>query len=97
MHRSFLICRSLICLIQPRKIWQRFREIPDWIDASSRQRGVSPTDIINELEEMRGKAGQKKGLNALSKAIKELRIQHELESKSQVQTESESVSPAFHP
>ena len=40
-------------LIQARKNWQRFREIPEWIDGQIKSRGISVTDAIQELEETR--------------------------------------------
>ena len=82
---------------QPRKTWQRFREIPDWIDSSSKERGVAPLVVVDELEAMQGKGSQKKGLNSLSKDVKELRIQHELARKSILsQAESVSTVPCDH-
>jgi len=32
------------------KTWERFREIPEWIDKQSISRGVSPSSLIQELE-----------------------------------------------
>lgn len=40
-------------LIQARKNWQRFREIPEWIDSQIKCRGISVADAIQELEETR--------------------------------------------
>ncbi|KAJ7679310.1 hypothetical protein DFH06DRAFT_974792 [Mycena polygramma] len=44
-------------LIQQRlkKAWERFREIPEWIDQQSTARRVAPDVIIAELEEMRAR------------------------------------------
>lgn len=63
------------------KSWQRFREIPEWIDSQSSDRQVPPSIIIQELEPLRGD----KGLNALQKEVKKLRETAKLaRSKSQV-------------
>jgi hypothetical protein len=56
-----------------RKAWERFREIPEWIDAKSKAQGVSPDAIIQELEQMRGKGSGRKGVNALGRMVCELR------------------------
>ncbi|KAJ7462509.1 hypothetical protein FB451DRAFT_1404301 [Mycena latifolia] len=42
------------------KVWQRFREIPEWIDTYSSARDVSPDVIITELEAMRELARRRK-------------------------------------
>ncbi|KDQ24125.1 hypothetical protein PLEOSDRAFT_1079281 [Pleurotus ostreatus PC15] len=55
------------------KSWQRFREIPEYIDSQSRLRRVSPDVIINELEQMREDGKSKKGLNALMLKLVEIR------------------------
>ena len=44
-------------------------------------------EVINELEEMRGSGRNKKGLNALSIVVKEMRIKRKLESMIPVQTQ----------
>ncbi|KAF5336960.1 hypothetical protein D9611_002923 [Ephemerocybe angulata] len=50
-----------------RKKWQRFREIPDWVVAQSRERGVTPQVVIEELEATR--VEKKVGLNGLHKIV----------------------------
>ncbi|KIM35282.1 hypothetical protein M413DRAFT_32634 [Hebeloma cylindrosporum] len=83
----------------PRKIWQRLREIPDWIDASSKEQGVPPTVVIDELERMRGSGRNKKGLNALSNIVKEMRIKHKISAQAQLppSTSSPPDQPSFQP
>ncbi|TFK72355.1 hypothetical protein BDN72DRAFT_894862 [Pluteus cervinus] len=56
-----------------RKVWQRFREIPEWIESEAASRNTSPQTIINELEEMRKK--ENGGMNRFMKHIKDLRCQ----------------------
>ncbi|KAJ7463292.1 hypothetical protein FB451DRAFT_464369 [Mycena latifolia] len=54
------------------KVWQRFREIPEWIDTHSSARDVSPDVIITELEAMRVDAsigGELRGLNWLQQEL----------------------------
>lgn len=58
---------------QQKKAWERFREIPEWIDGQSDFRGVAPGTIIEELERMRGEGDRRKGLNALMKDVQKLR------------------------
>ncbi|KAH9939892.1 hypothetical protein B0H21DRAFT_812429 [Amylocystis lapponica] len=36
-----------------RKAWQRFREIPEWIENAIRNRGLCPADAIVQLEDLR--------------------------------------------
>jgi hypothetical protein len=48
--------------------WGRFREIPEWIDKQTADRGISPADAMRELEGMTSS-----GLNSLSKKVKQLR------------------------
>ncbi|KAJ7493956.1 hypothetical protein FB451DRAFT_1491519 [Mycena latifolia] len=56
------------------KAWERYREIPQWIAASSERRGVSPAIIIAELEAMRVEPGKAtKGLNWLRIEVENLR------------------------
>ena len=38
--------------IQQRKTWQRFREIPEWIETATKTRAISPATAIAELEAM---------------------------------------------
>ncbi|KAF8548401.1 hypothetical protein OG21DRAFT_1489421 [Imleria badia] len=57
-----------------RKSWQRFREIPEHIDARVGEHAVSPAAIIKDLEKTRTTAtGSKMGLNKLSLYLKSLR------------------------
>ena len=77
-RKSSLFCNIITVYLiiffpQGRKTWERFHEIPDWIDAQSSEQGVAPTVIIAELEEMRMQGKKKTGLNALSKELKRLR------------------------
>ncbi|KAJ7098524.1 hypothetical protein B0H15DRAFT_945042 [Mycena belliarum] len=59
------------------KLWQRFREIPEWIDTHSSTRDVSPDMIITELEAMRAEAPfsqeEPRSLNWLQKTLAERR------------------------
>ncbi|KAJ7693365.1 hypothetical protein B0H17DRAFT_933068, partial [Mycena rosella] len=58
------------------KVWQRFREIPEWIDVHSSARDVSPNVIIAELEAMRVDASTRdepRGLNWLQAELAVLR------------------------
>ncbi|KAJ7675076.1 hypothetical protein B0H17DRAFT_1207941 [Mycena rosella] len=58
------------------KVWQRFREIPEWIDTHSRERDVSPNVIIDELQAMRvntAQGNEPKGLNWLQLELMRLR------------------------
>ncbi|KAF6752308.1 hypothetical protein DFP72DRAFT_815521, partial [Ephemerocybe angulata] len=61
-----------------RKMWQRFREIPEWIQMKSHERGVPPQEVINELEEIREE--KKVGLNGLVKIVKGMH-EDEVEAK----------------
>jgi hypothetical protein len=45
-------------LLQARKSWQRFREIPEWIDGEIKRCGISVTDAIQELEAKRKLEGR---------------------------------------
>jgi hypothetical protein len=59
---------------QARKAWQRFREIPEWIDAEVRRQAVPPEEVIRQLELLRAVPGKPSmGMNALSKHVKALR------------------------
>ncbi|KAG6848859.1 hypothetical protein H0H93_013373 [Arthromyces matolae] len=51
-----------------RKAWQRFREIPEWIDTSMKERGITPSVAISELEKMQRPSGRTSmlGTSALS-------------------------------
>ncbi|KAH9474890.1 hypothetical protein JR316_0013358 [Psilocybe cubensis] len=53
-----------------RKFWQRFREIPEYIDSEAHNRKVSPLAIIDELDILGQQDKQLKGLSALTKHIK---------------------------
>ncbi|KAH9476570.1 hypothetical protein JR316_0010486 [Psilocybe cubensis] len=53
-----------------RKFWQRFREIPEFIDSEAHNRKVSPLSIIDELEILGQQDRRLKGLSALTKHIK---------------------------
>jgi len=64
--------------LQARKWWERIREIPEWIDAEIKARGITPGAAIAELEVLKSTAsgGTKVlGTNALSKHLKEVREQ----------------------
>jgi hypothetical protein len=53
---------------QARKSWQRFREIPEWIDAEINRSGISVADMIQGLEQKRKVEGKSTlmSMNALS-------------------------------
>ena len=58
-------------MFQQRKSWERFREIPEWIENQSRLCNVSPQVILDELQAWRTEGGGKpKGLSALGREIK---------------------------
>ncbi|KIM47052.1 hypothetical protein M413DRAFT_440599 [Hebeloma cylindrosporum] len=57
-----------------RKSWERFREIPEWVENQSMLRSVSPQVILDELQAWRTEAGGRpKGLAALGKELKSRR------------------------
>lgn len=70
-------------LFQQRKAWQRFREIPDYIESESAVRNVSPRVILDELEKMRiPEVGTVlKGISALSAIVKDIRLKRKHEEK----------------
>jgi hypothetical protein len=58
------------------KWWERIREIPEWIEAEIKARGITPVAAIAELETLRSTAstGTKPlGTNALSSHLKAAR------------------------
>lgn len=67
---------------QERKQWERFRELPEWIDANATSQGLSPRAVIVDLEDMRGEGKQCKGLNQLMLDVKALRFQRAEERRS---------------
>jgi len=61
-------------VFQQRKSWERFREIPEWVENQSRLRNVSPQVVLNELQAWRSEGeGKPKGLSALGREIKSRR------------------------
>ncbi|TFY54494.1 hypothetical protein EVJ58_g8832 [Rhodofomes roseus] len=60
---------------EARKAWQRFREIPEWIDMTIRDEGLSDAAAIARLETMRKVDGNKQllGSNALTSLLIEQR------------------------
>ncbi|KAF9078501.1 hypothetical protein BDP27DRAFT_1309680 [Rhodocollybia butyracea] len=53
------------------KQWERFREIPEWIDGQASSRGVSPQSLIQELENMcKTDSGTALSLNQLRLILK---------------------------
>lgn len=57
-----------------RKFWERFREIPEWVENQATLRSVSPQVILDELQAWRTEAGGRpKGLAALGKELKSRR------------------------
>lgn len=61
--------------MQQRKTWQRFREIPEWIEAAAKARAISPAAAIAELEVMREMPNTHTllGTSALSKLLSDQR------------------------
>ncbi|KAJ6608481.1 hypothetical protein B0H10DRAFT_1815675 [Mycena sp. CBHHK59/15] len=59
------------------KIWQRFREIPEWIDCNTTARHVSVDTVMQELEAIRsegsGESVEPKGLNWLRNELAQRR------------------------
>ncbi|KAJ7926482.1 hypothetical protein B0H13DRAFT_1599594 [Mycena leptocephala] len=57
------------------KTWERFREIPEWIDRESTTRRTSSEVIIAELEDLRSRedGGEPRGINWLVKELAERR------------------------
>ncbi|KAJ6495860.1 hypothetical protein DFH09DRAFT_1205258 [Mycena vulgaris] len=63
------------------KHWERYREIPQWIAASSERRAVAPPVIIAELEAMRLVDGKPlKGLNWLRGEVEKKRKEAKVQS-----------------
>lgn len=61
---------------QERKSWERFREIPEWIDQEASTQGISPEAVIKQLEVLQGVGdGRRLGLNALAKLVKQKRYE----------------------
>jgi hypothetical protein len=59
------------CYSKARKWFERFREIPEWIDTEMRLQVIPHHIIIEQLEAMRGPLGKPSmGMNALSKHLK---------------------------
>ncbi len=62
-----------------KKAWERFREIPEYIDNQSTARGISPAVVIEELEVMRKTPSvgdgepAKKGMNQLMREVQKKR------------------------
>ncbi|PPQ79199.1 hypothetical protein CVT24_012739, partial [Panaeolus cyanescens] len=56
-----------------RKFWQRFREIPEYIDSSSASRSISPLAVIQELKDLQATDVKLKGCAALAEYVKSLR------------------------
>ncbi|KAG6848797.1 hypothetical protein H0H93_013955 [Arthromyces matolae] len=54
-----------------RKTWERFREIPEWIDTAMRERGLTSAAAIKELEARRSVPGRSTllGTNALASQL----------------------------
>ncbi|KAF8209033.1 hypothetical protein K438DRAFT_2012373 [Mycena galopus ATCC 62051] len=62
-----------------KKAWERFREIPEWVDRESTTRRVNPEVVVTELEGMRvigEDGGGMRGLNWLSKELARQRKQN---------------------
>ena len=62
---------DILTIAQARKTWQRFREIPEWIDSKIKSQGITPDDAICQLEDMRRLPGKVNpcSMNALSTMI----------------------------
>ena len=61
-------------ILKARKWFERFREIPEWIDAEMRCQVVSPKTVMAQLEAMRDVPDRPRlGMNALSQHLKSLR------------------------
>ncbi|KAJ6534238.1 hypothetical protein B0H19DRAFT_964399, partial [Mycena capillaripes] len=61
------------------KAWERFREIPEWIDRESTARRVNPELLVAELEDMRtGDGSEMRGINWLSQELARRRKQVQL-------------------
>ncbi|KAL0945716.1 hypothetical protein HGRIS_014863 [Hohenbuehelia grisea] len=60
-----------------RKAWERFREIPEFIDGAVTQRGRTPSEAVKELEMLRVEPGKHNllGTSALVAKLKENRRQ----------------------
>lgn len=63
-------------------MWQRFREIPEWIKSQSRKRSVPIQTIVDELEELR--KVNKCGLNRLVQLVK-VKREDEFEAEARAQ------------
>lgn len=64
-----------VYFLQPQKFWQRFREIPEWIDTEIQTRNATPAKLITELENSRKVPNKSAllGTSALSSVLAELR------------------------
>ena len=81
---------------QDRKQWERFRELPEWIQSQASTRAISPQSVIDELEQMRNRtSGKPMGLNALTKEVKKLRFANVQAKSSGSECSSESASPCM--
>jgi hypothetical protein len=65
-----------------KKTWERFREIPEWIDRESTARRVPPDVVILELEDLRSRedGGELRGMNWLGMQVARLRKEVRLAS-----------------
>ncbi|PPQ74282.1 hypothetical protein CVT24_001198 [Panaeolus cyanescens] len=59
-----------------RKFWERFREIPEFIDRESQSRHTSPLVVLEELRELQKGDTSLKGLPALALYVKNKREEH---------------------
>lgn len=79
---------------QARKTWERFREIPERVNTQSLLRGVSPSVVVTELEQLRKDGGW--SLNQLKNKVKEMRTQ-ERKSASATEGNTHSISASDAP
>ncbi|KAJ6542556.1 hypothetical protein B0H19DRAFT_1267804 [Mycena capillaripes] len=62
-----------------KKAWERFREIPEWIDRESTARRINPELLVTELEDMHtGDGSEMRGINWLSQELAPQRKQVQL-------------------
>ncbi|KAJ7504099.1 hypothetical protein B0H11DRAFT_1853124, partial [Mycena galericulata] len=77
------------------KVWERFREIPEWIDQQSTVRDVSPDIVITELQASRvaaSSSSEPKGLNWLQKDVSRQRKEAVAQHRGLVQAQVASSS-----
>ncbi|KAF9474955.1 hypothetical protein BDN70DRAFT_814884, partial [Pholiota conissans] len=74
-----------------RKKWERFREIPEWIQSESACRKVSPQIILDELDGLMKNNPKITGMNSLAKEVKSMRFEKAKARKEEEAPEADNV------